>query len=104
VTVPKNALWAVRGKMKIVTTSAIAVYIATGMSSPLRRVNWVKGKRGPMVFGGVRRKRRIGVTVTYTEYVNRYGPKDAHNNKRFIVGTDTCEDKCADHEEDTEDD
>jgi hypothetical protein len=57
VTVPKNALWAVRGKTKIVTTIAIAAYIETGMSKPLRRVNWVKGKRGPMAFGGVRKKK-----------------------------------------------
>ena len=55
-----------------------------------------------MVFGRVRKK-RMGVTATYTEYINCYGPKDAHKNKRFIVGTDTCEDKCADYEEYAED-
>jgi hypothetical protein len=42
--------------MKIVTTIAIAVYIETGMSRPLRMLNWVKGKRGPMTFGRVRKK------------------------------------------------
>jgi hypothetical protein len=85
-----------------VTTIAIAVYIETGISKLLRRVNWVKGKRGPMAFGRVRKMTR-GATATYTKYVNRDSSKDTHKNEGLVVGTDDSKEKCANHEEGTVD-
>jgi len=57
VIIPKNAQWAVRGKTNIVTTIAIAMYIETGMSKLFRILYWVKGKRGPMLCGTIRKSR-----------------------------------------------
>jgi hypothetical protein len=40
--------------------------------------------------------------VTYTEYINCNGSKDAHEDKGLIVSTDYGEEKCTDSKEDTE--
>lgn len=84
------------------TTIAIAVYIEIGISKLLRRVNSVKGKRGPIAFGSVRKTTRAAM-ATYTKYVNCDGSKDAHKNEGLVVGTDDSEEKGANHEEDAED-
>jgi hypothetical protein len=45
----------------------------------------------------------MDVRVTYTEYINGNGSKDAHKQEWFIVSTDNSEDKRAYSEEDAKD-